>query len=394
MLKHLIRYEVKIFTKNKDFIIWNIVFPLAFVTFFFLALGSLINPDNTSWEAVRLGILPGDNQASLIQYLDRIEGVEKTLEQMEEDNEDFLQYIILDNRQEAERLLSDDRLHGLVETEDTVRFTTTDVYTIYPNIMKQILQGYLLEVNTSQAILEAFREGEIPLSNADYNPGDLDEQSFAGIETSGRKEMISTNMVFFFAALAFVSFYPTMAGSVVVENTEANQSVRTMRKRLGPVTKSKIFFASLLPVLAFQLTLIVLVYFYIRLLGIDFGSHTIAILVLLFLSTFAAVFTGAAIAALTPRRPGVRTALVILIPLIFAFLNGMMVDVIFKLVSRYAPWIYQINPIGMVSQGLFLLKTEGVGRNYYMKLASLSIYVLVFITITLIGLRRSQYESI
>ena len=56
--------------------------------------------------------------------------------------------------------------------------------------------------------------------------------------------------------------------------------------------------------------------------------------------------------------------------------------------------IQSVNPIGIVSRGLYILKLEGPTDRYLATISRLSLVCLVLFLLTLVFVRRKKYENL
>ena len=137
-----------------------------------------------------------------------------------------------------------------------------------------------------------------------------------------------------------------------------------------------------------------LIYHYVGLLGVSLGHRQVQIVSLMILGNLAALLTGSALATLLPFQKNLRTALGIGIPLFFGFTSGMMIHHIAILISDNFPILHKINPVGIVSRGLYVLYSDSNLVRFFDAIKFLGIYILVFLVITLYGLRKNSYERL
>ena len=97
---------------------------------------------------------------------------------------------------------------------------------------------------------------------------------------------------------------------------------------------------------------------YINLLGINLGNNYLQIIVLLILGTTSAILTGTAIGALFNFNTGLKMGISIALPLVFSFASGMMYNGMPRIIAQYIPWFNKMNPIGIISKGLYMLYSD------------------------------------
>lgn len=402
MIKHISKYELKKYIRNRSTILWLFLFSIAFLTFFYFALGNLFEDDLFEMPETKVLVMEEENSENFIQFLEEMDGVEgsiesESLEPLRELGEDeYLIYMLTDDYEEAKALLLDNQVNAIIFPAEEVRFEASMTRGIEPTIIKEILKAFEQYQNIYQSIENGLMEGDIPIENIkDDFQGNLEEYDFPRLDTSQRQEAVSMTLVYLFSLLAYLSFYPVSAGIDAVESVEANQSKQAMRKTISPVSKRKNFLGTILPYIVVHIIFVIFTYLYARLLGMNVadGYHLSAIFIMI-LGSLAAIFSGTFIGGLFPQQPGLRTALSIGVPLFFAAVSGLMSDVFHAEVMKNAPWIHDLNPLGRVSNALYALNLEGVGPRYQEEVIGLAIYIFVFFVLSLVVLRGDDYESL
>ena len=426
-------YEFKIYSRNKLVLIWNFLFPLILATIYTMALRNIIVPQAEVLIELRLGLVepakaPTEfNQESpagtfttpmgigLTDFLDLV-NQQSELDDEADKNSDSANVsgqdpsggdkdlnnfqIRLDYQTmtpaEAEESLKVGKIFAAVyEDEAGLHYSVaSQEETVKLQILQQLLDSYQ-QVNLNfTKLAEGFMTGRFPVVDGTK----LAQQFIYGarltLVENQQVRTVNPSTVPLFALMAYLAFFPVNTGLIVVEHIAANQSQVGRRTSCSPRPKGLRFLACFLPRALLNLLSCSLLYLYLRLWGIDFGDQHLAILILLWLGNLSALFTGSFISAIFPGKPKLAGGLSIAIPLLLAALSGMMVSDINGLVAQHFPWLFKINPIGMMSKGLYALASSGLGERYYSYTLSLLSYLLIFAGFSFIFLRSTSYENL
>lgn len=167
-----------------------------------------------------------------------------------------------------------------------------------------------------------------------------------------------------------------------------------MRSWLAPYPKWKRFFASTLVVVVTQVARVILIYFFLRLLKLDLGDQEGWIIAYLALATVTGTFIGTAVGSLFKGTPGLKIGLGIGIPLFWGFMSGMMSLEIRTMIRANAPILVKLNPVALVTEGLYNLYSYSTMDRFFESVSYMLILLAVSIALTIVGLRRSNYESL
>ena len=398
MLRHLLKYGFKTYVRNRPNLIWNIVFPFAYLAIFFMALFSL-SDTNSGLDTIHLALVPGhaaversevDGLKTFLAFAGE-EGSWQDEEIIFSNNEESLFVFVEGEESEATTWLEEDKIDAMILIDDELSFKVNPIRRIAATVLHEALSSYERMSTTQEVLTAGYAEGKF---TPPADVAEVEANRFLGIIKEGRSKAILSEFIFFFAALAYVSFFPISSGTDVIESIEPGQSPQALRKAVAPLSKWTHFFGALIPRWLTHLLLVVLAYGFTQVLGIDYGGDHLRIIALLLLGTSAAIFTGTAIGSLVPTGQGPKVALSISLPLLFAMASGMMASELHTLVMQYVPWLHNINPLGRVTNGLHALYAGTDLSRYIAQLQGLGIYIAVCFALTLLGIRRTRYESV
>ena len=166
------------------------------------------------------------------------------------------------------------------------------------------------------------------------------------------------------------------------------------RCSVSPTGKFASITGSLLAAFVVQLFGLALLFALLLLLGADFGSQLLYIILLSVAGTFAGLTAGIAVSVLIKTNENAKTTIMISITMACCFLSGMMGISMKNIVDVNAPFINRINPVAMITDGLYALYFIGTGSRYYIDLASLVAFSLIMLILSWSRLRRQKYDSI
>lgn len=310
----------------------------------------------------------------------------------------FVVYREASSYEEAEQWLKDGWVYALVQAVpgQSPRVEVMDRSSqIQPLVLDQLLKIYG-QVNKQIEIYgDAVKEGRISVLQALSEGLKSGEgQTIRQLDPAKQEKPVPMVNIFYFSMVAYLSFFPVSTGNYVVTMTEADRSPEGVRQTVSPYSKRKRFIGSFVPYLLLTLMNTCLFYLVVQLLGVNLGNQHALVLLGMGITTLAAMLTGACLAAFFGFNQSVLIALSIGLPLVFAMTTGMMSEVIYSSLMKSAPWLIEINPVGMMSKALYHLNGGGGVALYWQEIAKLAIFCLVTFILTLIGLRRNAYESL
>ena len=417
---NLFKYNFRIFLRNRDQLIWNTLFPFVYMLIYVMAMHNLAT-DALEVPKLKLALVAPQNQATVqdhggkatpsalalrdfFAYMED-EAVEADLTDQgllapdqKVTDKTFVVYREASSYEEAEQWLKNGWVYALVQEVpgQSPRVEVMDRSSqIQPLVLEQLLKIYG-QINKQIEIYgDAVKEGRISVLQALSEGLKSGEgQTIHQLDPAKQEKPVPMVNIFYFSLVAYLSFYPVNSGSFVVIATEADRSPEGMRQTVSPYSKRKRFMGSFVPYLCLILLNTCLFYLVIRLLGVNLGSHHALVLLGMGITTLAAMLTGACLAALFGFNQSVLIALSIGLPLAFAMTTGMMSEVIYSSLMKSAPWLIEINPVGMLSKALYQLNGGGGIALYWQEIARLATFCLVAFILTLIGLRRNAYESL
>lgn len=381
MFKHLFMNKMKILLKNKAMLFWSLVFPFVLGTFFQLALGNI--GEEFEMEVIPIGVV--DNQ-----YYQDNEILKEVISSLSEENENQLFDTIYVSESDAKNLLDNSEIDGyILLNQDNNPQMIVKSKGINQTIIKSVLDEYYqMSSSTTQII--------------NYNPEVLyngaletlyEEKNYILDDSN---ENIDFSINYFFTLIAMTCLYGSLIGLEVIKDCEANLSKKGARMCMAPVNKFKIILAGLLAGYVIQLVALVLLFLYLKFVfNINFGNQILPTVVLAMIGCLAGTSLGTFVGVSNRKSEEFKIGLLISVIMACCFFSGMMGIIDIKVFfDETFPLLAKINPINIITDGLYSLFAYDNFDVYYNCLTRISIFSLVLIVLSFMFIRRKKYDSI
>ncbi len=365
MFAHEFKKTLKVFMRQKVMIFWALIFPLVLGVFFKLALGNV--KDSNNFQAIKVGV----NESLLDD-----EYFKNFTDQMKE--EDLLDPI----SSKDDKILNQDDISAYIEKKDQVLLKKNGVR---ESILVNILKYYSMNENMVRTIMEKN-------PNTDISNIFVDKTH---IESDIPNKDMDPTMVFFYALIGFQIIYGYSWGLSIIYQYEANLTTIAKRNAISPLNKRISLLASMSVgfLLNFFIALFTMLIFN-KVLGVDFSNRIPQLLLIVAIGSVTGVSLGMVIGASNKADIETKLGLGIGISLLLSFLAGMMVSNIKIIIAEKAPLINKINPVALISDGIYSLYYYQSLDRYYNNIICLVGVTLGLILLTFIFTRGKQYDSL
>lgn len=375
MLGHIFINRLKILLKNRAMIFWTLVFPLVLGTFFNMAFSNINN--KTEFEPVKLAIVNDEKFNKLEDFKVVIESLSK------DDNKIFdTKYV---DEDEAKQLLNDNKVSGYLIVNDKI-----DI----------VVKSNGINESTIKYVVDNYYQVTSVIGNiAKYNPEALKSDILSNFENNNFKntnnDNVDSTVVYFYTLLGMVCLYGGFFGVNAVNETEANLSKKGARVCISPVHKLKVLITSLLVGLLVQyMEVLILLGYLMFVLNIDFGNQILPILILTFLGSIAGMSLGMLIGVSNKGNEEAKMGILVSVTMTCSFLAGMMFLQMKYIIAENVPFLAKINPVNMITDGLYALYYYDTLDRYLYNVISLIIFSIIMISLSYIFIRRKKYDSI
>ncbi len=376
--KYLLRH-----IRDKEMVIWTLLFPIVLATMFSLAFSSLDQGDQISSIPVAM-VETGDSEEE--PYL-------KEMLKALSEGEDAILSIQYEEQKEAETLLEEGKIEGWIVSEDGKLSLVVKNKGLSQTILKNILDRYLQTRFLVQELME--KNPEFLREKGSELFLELGEAESYIEELRLTSQKPQEKLIYFYALLGMTCLYGGFYGLWTVVLLQANLSAQGARTAVAPVKRSTFFSAAFLASFTVQMVCILVFLAYLRLvLNIDFGSKLFLVVFLCFVGSVVGVALGAVLALPSRFKMNAKIGVLVCVSLISSALAGMMYGGLKYQVERHAPFLAKINPAARIADGFYCLYYYDSTLPYWKNVGALCLMAVLFLGICVVCMRRKQYESI
>lgn len=382
MFWHNLKYNLIFLAKNKTLLFWTFAFPIIMATLFNLAFSDI--EKNEKLSKFDIAIVNNTEYQS-------DEVLKKTFKELEQDIFN-IEYTSSEN---AKKLLEGKEIIGYLEkNEDDINLT------INKNGVEETIFKYVVdEIIITNSISNDLITTEIKTDqNVNY------EEIHKKVLTKINEEIklndkspnnLSYTMIEYYTLIAMTCLYGGIIGMTSTNNMLANMSKKGSRVAVSPIKKSKLLLSSTLASYIIELIGVALLFIYtIFVIGVDYGSKILPVILIAMIGSLAGLTFGIAIATLIKKNENTKVGVIISITMICSFLSGMMGITMKYIVDKNFKILNLINPTSMITDGLYSLYYYPTMDRYWFNIISLLIFSIVMILISFVELRRQNYDSI
>ena len=164
------------------------------------------------------------------------------------------------------------------------------------------------------------------------------------------------------------------------------------RTSLSPTSKTKLLLSSLLSSYLVQLIGLTLLFiFTIFVIKVDYGNNLPLVIALSLVGSLSGLTLGVSKFKVSE---GSKIGILISVIMLGSFLSGMMGITMKYVIDKNIPIINKLNPVNMITDGLYSLYYYNTLDRYYFNIISLVIFSIIMMILSINSLRRQKYDSI
>lgn len=391
MFFHNLKYALKTLFKNKDLIFWTFAFPLILATFFNMAFSKIT-------EGEKLDVIP---IAMVENGEDEKEVYDKAFNNLTLDNDEKMFDLKYLKEKEAQDFLNEDKIIGYFSLKDNKPTITIKKSGIDETIFKYVIE----EIYQTSLIAKDLIESEISTNITNKNPNIDYEKITSNVyqiinDAKGDYEDISKDnidyvMIEFYTLIAMACMYGGILAMSAINQNLANMSSKGKRVSISPTKKSITIISSLLASYITQLIGLALLYIYtIFALKVDYGNNLLYVILLSCIGSLAGLSLGLFVGSVLKKNENVKTGILISLTMTGSFFAGMFGITMKYIIDKNIPLLNRINPVNMITDGLYSLYYYDTYNRFFLNIISLLIFSIILIIISFISLRRQKYDSI
>lgn len=371
---HIYKTRLKVLLRTKSLIFWTLIFPIVLATFFQLAFSNIMGDEQ--FEAVPVGLVESNEQQHFQTMVKQLASEDSIL---------VPTYYL--TKEDANKDLLDGKLSGYYVLDDPIELVIHENginQTILKSVVDQYYQTVSILEHISQLDSNAVQQQLLASMQLDHN-----------YFKSNSNSSMDITVLYFYSLIGMVCLYGSFFGINAVVETEANMSKKAARISVAPTNKLKTLFFSLLAGFTVQFSIILILLLYLMfVLKIDFGTQIFFVILMTFVGSFAGITMGTLIGVSNRKSENTKIGIGLSVTMLLSFLAGLMMENMKYIIATKAPIIGKINPVTMITDGLYSLYYYHTLDRYFFNIMSLVIFSGIMIILSYFFIRRKKYDSI
>lgn len=388
------KYSFKVLIRNKGLIFWTFAFPILLGLFFYLAFSDIENKEN--FKQIDIAVIENKEFQNGEFYKEAI----KELSDKNNSSRIFnTKYV---SKKEAEEKLKDKKISGYLEfTNDNVNITVNS-----SGVNETIIKYVVSELKSDKKIMnDLVRREVIKSQNNSYYKIINYEEIYNNVIKILNEDNVKLNnisnknlsytMIEYYTLIAMACLYGSMLSMYITNFKLANMNSVGKRTSVSPTSKTKLLLSSLLSSYLVQLIgLILLFIFTIFVIKVDYGNNLPLVIALSLVGSLSGLTLGVFVSSKFKVSEGSKIGILISVIMLGSFLSGMMGITMKYVIDKNIPIINKLNPVNMITDGLYSLYYYNTLDRYYFNIISLVIFSIIMMILSINSLRRQKYDSI
>ena len=388
------KYSFKVLIRNKGLIFWTFAFPILLGLFFYLAFSDIENKEN--FKQIDIVVIENKEFQNDEFYKEAI----KELSDKNNNSRIFnTKYV---SKKEAEEKLKDKKISGYLEfTNDNVNITVNS-----SGVNETIIKYVVSELKSDKKIMnDLVRREVIKSQNNSYDKIINYEEIYNNVIKILNKDNVKLNnisnknlsytMIEYYTLIAMACLYGSMLSMYITNFKLANMNSVGKRTSVSPTSKTKLLLSSLLSSYLVQLIGLTLLFiFTIFVIKVDYGNNLPLVISLSLVGSLSGLTLGVFVASKFKVSEGSKIGILISVIMLGSFLSGMMGITMKYVIDKNVPIINKLNPVNMITDGLYSLYYYNTLDRYYFNIINLVIFSIIMMILSINSLRRQKYDSI
>ena len=376
MFLHNLKYELLSNIRMKDSIFWMMCFPIILGTFFYLGFGKIYDNE----------IVFSKIPVAVVEVTED-EAFDAAVKTIEAEEEPLFSFTYTD-RAEAEKLLVDGDIEGIITVDDELSLTF-----FKSEIDQTIIKSFVEQFVSQKAVITD------TAMNAPEKLPEVMEKLTAAADAIDNESLSGGNMnpydSYFQNLITMAAMFGLTTGVLCATRNQGNLSAIGARKSVSPkhgfVTLLSSFIAAYITQL---ISVIIAVSFVVFVLKINLGDNIPMVYLSGAIGALAGVSIGFFVGSVGRASENVKSAVATAVAMFMCFLSGLMVLIMKAVVQEHCPIVNRINPAALTSELFYCLTLYDDYRRYTENAVSLLIISAVFITGGFLLTRRKTYENL
>ena len=380
-------YTIKIMVRGRVSIFWTLVFPLLLATFMYMAFGNIYEQDEM-FRNIKVAVVTEDESANGLNYmLDALS-----------DGDDALLSVARMSESDAEKLLADEEVEGIIYTDD-VKLTVAES-SVNASILETVLSEYkqyehaLKDIYKDGIGLQQYMSGTSGVDDMSDIVEKLSEQRSYYTEKASTEGSQNVYNNYFYAIFAMSCLFASLSSIEMMGNLQANVSATGKRKNVSPQRKMTFVLAEFAALLIIHFVVEVISFIYMSCIGVDFGDRVWEILLTLFVFCFIGLAIGVIVGAISKLAEGTKIGIVIGISMVMSILSDLCINGVKYEIQQHVPIINKLNPAALISDSFYALNVYSDHQVFTENIVIMTIEAVVLIAVGILMVRRNRYASV
>lgn len=378
MFGHVFHYRLKCLLRSREMLFWLLLFPVLLSLFFSMAFSNIYKVE--AFKKIPIAVV--DSQAYQKDAL-----LQSALNAAST-WEDALFSLAVADQVEASRMLAAGEIAGYVETDGELQ-AVVSASGVSQTILKSFLDTFLQLRETAETVIAQNPAAVITGFLTDLAAQKEYARPMEGIPAP------DTLLGYFYALLAMTCLYGSFCGLQEMNAVQANLSPQGARVSVAPVHKMKAFLAGMAASLLVQYAILLFLLTFMHfVLGVDFGTQIAYILLLCLVASLTGITLGAAVTAIARKSEAANTAILVSISMALSFFSGLMFVEMKYIIAKAFPLAAYINPATLMADGFYALYYYQTHERFFLNVALLAAFSVLFCLLAYRALRRRKYASL
>jgi ABC-2 type transport system permease protein len=392
MFGHNFKYSFKVLLRNRVLLFWTFLFPILLGTFFYMAFSDIEKKE--SLDIIPIGVIDSKD------YEDNTV-MKETLNLLSKEGEDQLFSLTQGDEEEMITRLEQNEIVGYLSfVGDEVKIVVNQSG-IEETVLRFVIDEIKGRKKTIETLIEQKIQEEILKGNYDILVDEItmEVKTLVDCSSSNMQDIspkhMSYTMIEYYSLIAMACLYSSMIAMFVTNYKLANVKAVGKRIVVSPQSKFSGLCGSLVASYVVGVIGIILLFLYtILILKVDYGDHLGRVALLASIGLLAGQMFGMAVSVLIKANENTKTGVLMALSMLGSFFSGMMGITMKYMIDTYVPIFNLLNPVAMITDGLYSLYYYETFSRYSFNLFCLILFSFVMILISFRGLRRQKYDSI
>ena len=353
----------------------------------YMAFGNIYEQDEM-FRNIKVAVVTEDESANGLNYmLDALS-----------DGDDALLSVARMSESDAEKLLADEEVEGIIYTDD-VKLTVAES-SVNASILKTVLSEYkqyehaLMDIYKDGIGLQQYMSGTSGVDDMSDLVEKLSEQRSYYTEKASTEGSQNVYNNYFYAIFAMSCLFASLSSIEMMGNLQANVSATGKRKNVSPQRKMTFVLAEFAALLIIHFVVEVISFIYMSCIGVDFGDRVWEILLTLFVGCFIGLAIGVIVGAISKLAEGTKIGIVIGISMVMSILSDLCINGVKYEIQQHVPIINKLNPAALISDSFYALNVYSDHQVFTENIVIMTIEAVVLIAVGILMVRRNRYASV